>query len=147
MLKPQKLRVGDKVAIVSLSSGILGEAFARHQLALGIKRLEEFGLVPVFMKNALKGVEFLSKNPKARAQDLKDAFFSDEIKAIICAIGGDDTFRIIPFLLDDKEFVNQVKKSPKIFTGYSDTTINHFVFFKLGLSTYYGINFLTILLN
>ena len=44
MIKPQRLKKGDKVAIVSLSSGILGEAFAKHELDLGVKRLKEFGL-------------------------------------------------------------------------------------------------------
>ena len=32
--------------------------------------------------------------------------------------------------------------NPKLFTGFSDTTINHLMFYKLGLSTYYGPNFI-----
>ena len=32
-------RTHDNVAIVSLSSGILGESFVKHELDLGIKRL------------------------------------------------------------------------------------------------------------
>ena len=32
------------VCIVSLSSGILGEAFAKHELDLGLKRLEAYGV-------------------------------------------------------------------------------------------------------
>lgn len=70
MIKPNRLKKGDKVAIVSLSSGILGEDYCKHQLKLGIQRLNEFGLEPVFMKNSLKGVEYLYNNPKARAEDL-----------------------------------------------------------------------------
>ena len=31
-----------KIAIVSLSSGILGEEFAKHEVEIGIKRLEEY---------------------------------------------------------------------------------------------------------
>ena len=42
------------IGIVSLSSGILGEDFARHQLELGVKRLEAYGLKVKFMTNALK---------------------------------------------------------------------------------------------
>ena len=52
MIKPERLKKGDKVAIVSLSSGILGEKFVVHELDLGVKRLKEFGLEPVFMKNS-----------------------------------------------------------------------------------------------
>ena len=51
----RKLRKGDKVAIVSLSSGMLGEEFCSHNIEIGVKRLTEYGLEPVFMPNALKG--------------------------------------------------------------------------------------------
>jgi muramoyltetrapeptide carboxypeptidase LdcA involved in peptidoglycan recycling len=143
MIKPKKLEQNDKVAIVSLSSGILGEKFCKHQLALGIKRLNMMGLNSIFMDNTLKGVEFIKNNPKARADDLKQAFQDLSIKAIICAIGGDDTFKTIPYLLNDLEFISCVKNNPKVFIGFSDSTNNHFVFNKLGLVTYYGLNFLS----
>lgn len=143
MIKPKILSAGDKVAIVSLSSGILGDKECQHQLELGVNRLKTFGLVPVFMPNALKGSEYLHNHPEARAQDLKDAFFDETIKAIICAIGGDDTYRILPYLLEDIAFIEKVQSSPKIFTGFSDTTNNHLMFHKLGIVSYYGINFLS----
>ena len=138
----KKLRKGDKVAIVSLSSGMLGEAFCSHNIEIGVKRLREYGLEPSFMPNSLKGIEYLKANPKARAKDLKDAFMDDSIAGIIRAIGGDDTYRLLPYLLEDEEFIDAVHKSPKLFTGFSDTTINHLMFYKLGLSTYYGPNFI-----
>ncbi|MCX7951044.1 MAG: LD-carboxypeptidase [Clostridiales bacterium] len=143
MLKPKALKKGDKVAIVSLSSGLLGEDFMKHQLELGIKRIKEFGLEPVIMPNALKGIEYIKNHPEARAKDLKDAFCDESIKGIICAIGGDDTYKTLPYLLEDKEFIDAVKNNPKIFTGFSDTTINHMMFYKLGLVTYYGPSFIT----
>ena len=138
----KKLRKGDKVAIVSLSSGMLGEPFCSHNIEIGVKRLREYGLEPVFMPNSLKGIEYLKANPEARAKDLKDAFMDDSIAGIICATGGDDTYRLLPYLLEDKEFIDAVHKNPKLFTGFSDTTINHLMFYKLGLSTYYGPNFI-----
>lgn len=138
----RKLRKGDKVAIVSLSSGMLGEAFCSHNMEIGVKRLKEYGIEPVFMPNALKGIKYLQAHPEARAKDLKDAFLDDSIAGIICAIGGDDTYRILPYLMEDEEFLKSVEKHPKLFTGFSDTTVNHFMFYKLGLSTYYGPNFI-----
>ena len=138
----KKLRKGDKVAIVSLSSGMLGEEFCSHNIEIGVKRLKEYGLEPVFMPNALKGIEYLQAHPEARAKDLKDAFWDDSIAGIICAIGGDDTYRLLSYLMEDEEFIKAVKKHPKLFTGFSDTTINHLMFYKLGLSTYYGPNFI-----
>lgn len=44
--------------------------------------------------------------------------------------------------MEDEEFIKAVEEHPKLFTGFSDTTINHLMFYKLGLSTYYGPNFI-----
>lgn len=142
MIKPKGLQKGDRVAIVSLSSGILGEPYAKHQLELGIKRLRDFSLEPVIMSNALKGIDELQKHPERRAEDLKSAIRDPSIKGIICAIGGDDTFRLLPYLMEDEEFVHNVQKTPKLFTGFSDTTINHLMFHRLGMVSFYGPNFL-----
>lgn len=138
MIKPKKLNKGDKVAIVSLSRGLLGMPFCKHELDIAIKRLKEFGLVPVIMPNALKDMKYIEEHPEARASDLKEAFMDDSIKGIITAIGGIDTYKTIPYLMEDKEFIEKVKNNPKIFTGFSDTTNNHLMFNKIGLSTFYG---------
>lgn len=140
MNKPVALKQNDKVAIVSLSGGLLGEPFCSHDIPLAKKRLEEFGLEMVFMPNALKGMSYLREHPEARAADLKQAFSDDSIRAIICAIGGDDTYKLLPYLLDDEEFIDLVKNNPKIFTGFSDSTVNHLMFYKLGMVSYYGPN-------
>ena len=137
-MKPQKLNKGDKIAIVSLSRGLLGMPFCKHELDIAIKRLKEFELEPVIMPNALKDMTYLQEHPEARASDLKEAFMDDEIKAIICAIGGDDTYKTIPYLMEDEDFINAVKNHPKIFTGFSDTTNNHLMLNRIGLSTFYG---------
>ena len=101
MIKPERLKKGDKVAIVSLSRGLLGMPYCKHELELGIKRLQEFGLVPVIMPNALKEIDYLEEHPEERASDLKQAFMDASIKAIITAIGGNDTYKIIPYLMED----------------------------------------------
>lgn len=142
MLKPKALKKGDKIAIVSLSSGMLGEQMCAHNLEIGLNRLKKFGLEPVLMPNALKGIAYLKEHPEKRAEDLKEAFLDKSIKAIICAIGGDDTFRLLPYLMND-EFKEIVQNNPKIFTGFSDTTINHLMFYQLGLQTFYGPAFIT----
>lgn len=138
MIKPRKLEKGDKIAIVSLSSGILGEPFIKHELDIALKRLKNYGLEPVIMPNALKGLDYIKKHPEKRAEDLKQAFKDPDIKAIIAAIGGNDTYLLYPYLLEDEEFIKSVQNSPKIFTGFSDTTMNHLMFYKLGLETFYG---------
>lgn len=134
MIKPKKLQTGDKVAVVSLSSGMAGEKEFKHKYELGKKRLEDvFGLKVIEMPNALKGSKYLNEHPEKRAEDLMNAFRDKEIKAIFSIIGGDDTIRLLPYI--DFEVI---KNNPKIFMGYSDTTINHFMMYKCGLVSYYG---------
>ncbi len=142
MVKSKGLKHGDKIAIVSLSRGILGEEECKHSLEIGTRRLKEFGLQPIFMEHTLKGLDFIENNPNARADDLKEAFKDSSIKAIMCAIGGIDTYKTLPYLMEDEEFIKLVKENPKIFIGFSDSTTNHLMFYKLGLQTYYGLSFL-----
>lgn len=142
LVKPKPLHIGDQVAVVSLSQGTLGEAFAAHQRQLGIQRLQELGLKPVFMPNALKGIAYLKEHPKARAQDLKQAFADQYIKGIFAAIGGEDTFKLLPYLMEDEEFKQNVRQHPKLFSGFSDTTVDHLMFYHLGMQSFYGPNFL-----
>ena len=133
MIKPKKLKKGDKVAIVSLSSGLAGEEMFRHRYELGKKRLEQLGFNVVTMKNALKGIEYLYNHPEKRVEDFMEAILDKDIKGIICNIGGDDTIRLLPYI-DFEAIAN----NPKVFMGYSDTTINHFMMQKAGVVSYYG---------
>lgn len=128
------------VAIVSLSSGILGENFVRHEVDLGVKRLERYGLNVCFMPHALMGLDHVSHHPEDRAADLLQAFRDPEIDMILCAIGGDDTYRLLPWLFDHDELKNAV--TDKVFLGFSDTTVNHFMLHKVGLRSFYGQAFL-----
>lgn len=136
MIKPKRLKKGDKVAIVSLSSGALGEEAFIHKYKLAKSRLEgEYGLQVIAMPNALKGIDYLYRHPEARAQDFMDAFRDTEIKAVFNAIGGDDTIRLLPYIDFDI-----LRKNPKIFTGLSDSTTNHFMMYKAGIVSYYGLS-------
>lgn len=129
-----------KIGVVSLSSGILGEDFVSHEVKIGIERLKKYGIEVEFLPNSTKGIEFLKNNPKARAKDLIEAFKDDSIDMILCAIGGDDTYRLLPYLFENNELEMAVKQ--KIFLGFSDTTINHFMLNKVGIKTFYGQAFL-----
>ena len=128
------------IAIVSLSSGTLGEDFAKHEVNIGVKRLKDFGMNVTFMPHALKGIEYVKKHPAERAADLLQALKEPDIDMILCAIGGDDTYRLLPYLFEQNELAEAV--SDKIFLGFSDTTINHFMLHKVGMKTFYGQSFL-----
>ena len=132
------------VAIVSLSSGIIGEDFARHEYEIGKKRLESYGLQVRLMEHTLKGIEYVKNHPAERAMDLIHAFADPSIDMILCAIGGDDTYRLLPHLFAQNELQEAVKsgKEKKIFLGFSDTTMNHLMLHKIGIPTFYGQSFL-----
>lgn len=128
------------VGIVSLSSGIIGEEFVQFEVEIGLRRLREYGLKVKFMPNALRGIDYIREHPEKRAEDLLQAFRDPEIDMVLCANGGDDTFRLLPYLFDHDELREAV--SQKVFLGFSDTTINHFMLHKVGLNTFYGQSFL-----
>ncbi|MCL2462638.1 MAG: LD-carboxypeptidase, partial [Defluviitaleaceae bacterium] len=53
-------------------------------------------------------------------------------------IGGDDSIRLLPYV-----DYGVIRGNPKVFMGYSDTTVNHFMCYKAGLSSFYGPAILT----
>lgn len=132
MIKPPKLQPGDTVAVVSLAWG--GPAIFPHQYQAGKQQLAaEFGVTVVEMPHALADPEWLERNPKARADDLMAALADPSIKAILASIGGDDSIRTLPYM-----DLDLMRATPKIFMGYSDTTITHFACLKAGLVSFYG---------
>ena len=128
------------VGIVSLSSGTIGEPSAAHQVERGLGRLQAYGLRVKFLPHARKGREYVKNHPEKRAEDLLQAFRDPEIDLILCAIGGDDTYRLLPYLFEHDELKNAV--TDKVFLGFSDTTVNHLMLHKVGLPTFYGQSFL-----
>lgn len=137
MIKPKKLKPGDRVAAVSLSWGGPGKYSHRYQA--GKQQFEsEFGVRVIETRHALRDPEWIAQNPKARADDLMEAFEDDSIQGIISTIGGDDSIRILRYLNLDV-----IRKNPKVFLGYSDTTISHAACFKAGLVSFYGPSFMS----
>lgn len=56
MIRPERLRRGDRIAVVSLSSGLLGDPGLIHRYHTAKKRLEEnYGLIVEPTPHALKG--------------------------------------------------------------------------------------------
>lgn len=132
MIKPGKLNPGDKIATVSLSWG--GPSVFPQRYRAGIQQLQaEFALQVVEMPNTLRDADWLARNPKARAEDLMQAFADPSIKGIFATIGGGDSIRLLPFM-----DLKIIRDHPKIFMGYSDTTMSHLVCYKAGLVSFYG---------
>jgi len=139
LIKPPKLNPGDKIAAVSLSWGGAGDDEIRWRYLQGKERLEKlFGLEVVEMPHTLAGTEYAYNHPEARADDMMKAFAEPSIKGVFSCIGGEDTVRLLPFIDFDV-----IRKNPKVFMGYSDTTVNHLMCYKAGLSSIYGPAILT----
>lgn len=129
------------VEIVSLSSGILGDPSVAHEVKIGVDRLKAMGLKVRFSKHAMKGIDHIKEHPEDRASDLIEAYADPEVDMILCAIGGDDTYRLLPALFEHDELKKVA--NDKIFLGFSDTTMNHLMLHKLGVRTFYGQSFLS----
>ena len=138
LTKPFKLQNGDKAAAVSLSWGGAGDPDLLWRYQLGKQRLaDEFGIEVVEMPNTLKGSQYLYDHPEKRAEDFMQAFADPTIKGIFSCIGGNESIRLLPFI----DF-NIIRENPKVFIGYSDTTVQHFMCLKAGLSSFYGASIL-----
>jgi len=134
LIKPKRLQPGEKVATISLSWGGAGDADILWRYKIGKKRLEEeFGLEVIEMPHTLRGTEYIYNHPEKRAEDLMNAFKDPSIKGIFTCIGGEESVRILPYI-----DYNVIKNNPKVFIGYSDTTVNHFICLKAGISSFYG---------
>jgi len=131
-IKPPALRRGDRVAVVTPSWG--GPGAQPERYARGRRVLEElFGVQVVEMPHALDDLESVSRNPRARADDLNAAFRDPSVRAVIASIGGEDSVRVLPFL-----DLDAIAANPKIYLGYSDSTSIHFGIRKAGVTSFYG---------
>ena len=136
MIKSERLRRGGRVAAVSLSWG--GPGAFPHRYAAGKRQFEEeFGVAVTETAHALRDPDWLARNPQARADDLMAAFADPGVDGIIATIGGDDSIRLLPYLDTDV-----IRTNPKVFMGYSDTTVTHCVCRAAGLVSFYGPSFM-----
>jgi muramoyltetrapeptide carboxypeptidase LdcA involved in peptidoglycan recycling len=132
MIKPNQLKKGDTIAIVSPSGGAVsafpdiyqsGVQYLEDQLGL---RVKEYPSVKMESKE-------LYNNPKIRADDINEAFLDSDVKGIISSIGGSDSVRILKYL-----DIKNIKKNPKLIMGYSDSTSFLAYLNMKGLVTFYG---------
>jgi muramoyltetrapeptide carboxypeptidase LdcA involved in peptidoglycan recycling len=132
MIKPAALCPGNCIVAVSLSWG--GPSVFPHRYEAGKRQFEDaFGVKVIESRHAMSDAAWLAANPEARASDLMDAFADPSVQGIISTIGGDDSIRLLPFL--DLEVI---RCNPKVFLGYSDSTVTHFACAKAGLGSFYG---------
>ena len=133
LIKPPRLQPGDTVAVVSLSAGLPALMPDRYQA--GKRQLADtFGLNVIDAPHATADPGWLHDHPEARAVDLHWACENPEVKGVISAIGGEDSIRLLPYL-----DLDLIRDHPKVFTGYSDSTVQHLVHRTAGVGSFYGM--------
>lgn len=132
LVTPPPMQSGDRVAIVSPSSGVASDF--HNVFSLGVSRLcDLFDLEPVIFPTARQGSGFLADHPRARAADIHTAFRDPRITGVIATIGGSDQIRVLDHLYSDT-----LRKNPTRFYGMSDNTNIGLFLWRAGLISYNG---------
>ena len=97
----------ENIAIVSLSNGTIGDACVRHEVNIGIKRLNELGTTVRFMPHALKG-----EGIYAYVVTRDEVPWSDDVRKKLR-----DTVRRDIGALASPEYIQFVEAMPKTCSG------------------------------
>ena len=134
MILPEKLKIGDKIGVISTARKI-----TLDELAPAIKTIESWELKVELGSNLFEADNQFSGTIEQRSTDLQTMIDDDSIKAILCARGGYGTVQII----DNIDF-SKLKNKPKWIVGYSDVTVLHSHLNKLSIASLHAtmpINF------
>ncbi|MCL2098009.1 MAG: LD-carboxypeptidase [Bacteroidales bacterium] len=127
-LNVKYLKQGDRVAVVA-PAGRLAEGAADSLRCT----LQRWGLEPVVGKHLYAQEHSFAGADALRIEDFQQAVNDSEIKAIFCARGGYGCSRIV----DDIDF-SPLLTAPKLLVGFSDITVLHARWRRLGLASIHG---------
>ncbi|MGN1327512.1 MAG: LD-carboxypeptidase [Clostridia bacterium] len=134
-MKPSKLEKGDYVGVIAPSNYIKEDDL--EYINASVNLMEGLGLKVKFGKYVFENTLKYGTAPEKRAADLNAMFADKEVKAIMCAKGGEDSNSCLDYI--DYEVI---KNNPKIICGFSDnTSILDVINEKTGLVTFYGPTF------
>jgi muramoyltetrapeptide carboxypeptidase len=129
VIKPPRIKSGDKLAIVAPGSYI-----SEEELQDSIKNLNQLGFETTYSEKILLQSGYFAGSDKDRADDLMKNFSDKSVNGIVCARGGYGCSRILP-LLD----YNVIRANPKVLIGYSDiTALLYGIYQKAGLIAFHG---------
>lgn len=137
MIASPKLKQGDEIRISAPARSL--SLLSEDLVKLAKENFENQGFKITFSKNCNEKDMFNSSSVKSRVEDLHEAFFDKNVKAIFTVIGGFNSNQILKYLDYDL-----IKNNPKILCGYSDiTALANAITAKTGLITYSGLHFST----
>ena len=122
MLKPRALARGDRIAVVAPAS-----PFDRGEFDRGVAEVHRLGFEPVYEDTVFAREHvYLAGSPLQRAEAIRAAWRDPSIAGLIGVRGGFGSAQVLPLLGCD-----EVRRTPKVFVGYSDLTAL-LTFFTLG---------------
>ena len=129
-LYPPALKKGDTIAIVAPA----GQLSSDKLFDQGVEILKQMGFKVVFPGNLWPGKTYLADSDEKRSLEFNTLLRNPDIQGLISLRGGFGCLRMI-----DKIDLKQVRKTPKIITGFSDITIlQNFLIQQTGLVTMHG---------
>ena len=129
LIKPERLKEGDTIALVTPGSYITDE-----EKNESIENLVSLGFKVVFSDRLMQKNGYFSAIDQERAADLNEMFERKDVQGIMCARGGYGCARILPFLDYDL-----IADNPKPLIGFSDVTALHYAIYKkCDLITFHG---------
>ncbi|MFC8506591.1 LD-carboxypeptidase [Streptomyces sp. NPDC057411] len=133
LVRPPRLRPGDRVAVVAPSGPVPEE-----RLRAGLDILRGWELDPVVAPHVLDThpeLGYLAGQDAARARDLTEAWCDPGVSAVLCARGGYGAQRMVDLV----DWAAIRAAGPKVLVGYSDVTALHEAFAtRVGLATLHG---------
>lgn len=142
MIYPKFIRQGDSIGVSAPSDGIT-ELSNLKRLDYAIKNIENKGFKIIETASVRKSDQGRSTTSENQARELESLYINNDIKAIICASGGDFLIEILPYIN-----FNIIKDNIKWLQGYSDPTgLLYTITTKLDIATIYGSNFCAFGMN
>jgi len=128
MVFPESLKKGDRIRMVAPAGKV-----SKEKVLPGIELLQDLGYEVIIGKHVFGRHFQYAGTDQQRAADFQEAINDPQTKAIVCVRGGYGSVRLI-----EKLDFSQLLKNPKWLVGFSDITVFHSVWNKLGLASIHG---------
>jgi muramoyltetrapeptide carboxypeptidase len=128
---PKPLKKGDKIAVISPAGAV-----KKDTIESTLKFIESNGYEPVFGTHVFSNYEHgynYAGSEQERISDINWALNHPEISAVWATRGGYGCQHLVEHIN-----LNQFKKSPKWYIGYSDNTVIHSYLLKKGFASING---------
>lgn len=129
MIFPERLKAGDKIAIISPASAVRPEFIDK-----AVSFIKKTGFEPVTMPWAKGPADGnFAASLEKRLDDFIAAWNMPDVKAVLCSRGGYGAVHLIPRIPD-----NLLRDNPRWLIGFSDISALHALSLKQGVASVHG---------